>query len=272
MYCLPRAAQRPSAQRFHQVDDLAAFPRRFGHGDLLAFHLLLHRCFYARAHLVGISARIEPVGGLLLDQLLRELELRVAHFGLRNVDVLDGAHFARVHELLHHQAVLDRADHDDVLLAARRPAAERTALRLAQRLGEKRIGLGAALVGREVIGFVEVHRVDGLDRHEFADVRRAGAGFLQSFQLLGREHHVLVLGELVAFDHVFARDRDLFLDAEILLAQARAARLVQQVERDGAARLGRRKELDRNRHQPERNRQRCNRSRRHTASREGKRL
>jgi len=79
--------------------------------------------------------------------LLRQLELGVAHLGLRDVDVLDRAHFARVEELLHHQAVLDGADHDDVLLAARCPAAERTALRIAQRPGEQRIGLRATLVG-----------------------------------------------------------------------------------------------------------------------------
>ncbi len=105
--------------------------------------------------------------------------------------------------------------------AAQRPSAQR--LRLAQRLGEQRVGLGAALVGREVVGLVEVHRIDRRERHELGDVGHVRAGFLHRLQLLGREDHVLVLGEFVALDHVLARDRDLFLDAEVLLLQARAA-------------------------------------------------
>ena len=113
---------------------------------------------------------IERVGRLLLDQLLRELQLGGLHVGLRDLDVLDRPHLAGVEELLHDQAVLDRADHHDVLLAARGPAAERAALRLAQRLREQRVRLGAALVGREVVGLVEVHRVDRLDRHELGDL------------------------------------------------------------------------------------------------------
>ena len=81
--------------------------------------------------------------------------------------------------------VLDRADHHDVLLAARGPAAERAALGLAQRLGEQRIGLGAALVGREVVRLVEVHRVDRLDRHELGDLGRVRAASSIAFSSSG---------------------------------------------------------------------------------------
>ena len=180
-------------------------------GDLLALDLLLHRRLDARAHVVGVRGRVELVGGLLLDQLLRELQLHVLDVGLGNVDVLDRPHLGGVEELLHDErvavAVRDRADHHDVLLAARGPAADRAAVGLAQRLREQRVRLRPALVGREVVGLVEEYRVDGLDRHEFRDVRGVGAGLLQRLQLLGREHHVLVLRELVALDHVLARDR-----------------------------------------------------------------
>src|SRR6185503_19815021 len=149
------------AQGFHQVDHLAAgWLGRLGQGDLLPFVL--------------VGARVESLGGLLLDDLLRELELGVLHLGPRDLDFRDRAHFGGVEELLHHQAVgavpFDRPDHDDVLLAARGPAAERAAPGLAQRAREKRVRLGAALVGRQVISLVEVDRVDRLDRHELGDV------------------------------------------------------------------------------------------------------
>ena len=104
MYCLPRAAQRPSAQRLHEVDHLRAAPGRlFGQGDLLALDLLLHGGLDALAHLVLVLRRVELVGRLLLDQLLRELELLRLDVGLRDVDVAQRAHFAGVEELLHHQ-------------------------------------------------------------------------------------------------------------------------------------------------------------------------
>src|SRR3954468_9012913 len=121
------------AQCFHEVDDLGAGLRRLGHGDFLAFDLLLHGGLDALAHLVLVGARVEFIDGLLLDQLLRELELRIAHFRLRDVDVLDRAHLGCVEELLHDEPIFHRTDHDDVLLAARRPAPERAALRLGKR-------------------------------------------------------------------------------------------------------------------------------------------
>src|SRR6185369_11550194 len=224
-----------SAQGFHQVDHLAAAGLGcLGKGDLLPLDLLPDRGVDPLSHFVLVRGRVELVGSLLLDQLLRELELGVLHLGLRDVDFLDRAHFGGIEELLHHQGggavLLDRPDHDDVLLAARRPAAERAAAGLAQRAREKRIRLGAALVGCEVIGLVEVDRIDRLDRHELGDVGRVGPGLLHRLQLLRREHHVLVLGELVALHHLLARDRDLLLHAEVLLLEPRAAGLVQQVE------------------------------------------
>src|SRR5215471_17244890 len=49
---------------------------------------------------------------------------------------------------------------------------------IAQRFLEQRIRFRAALVGREVVGLVEEHRIDRRDRHELVDVGGAGAGFL----------------------------------------------------------------------------------------------
>ena len=260
MYCLPRTAQRPIAQRFHEVDHLRARFRRLRHGDLLAFDFLLDSGFDARSHVVRVSAGIEGVGGLLIDQLARELELGFFHLGLRNLDVLDRSDFAAVEKLLHDQSLLDGADHDDVLLAARRPAPDGAAIRFAERRGEKGIGLGAELVRSQVIGLVEEHRIDRFDRHEFRDLRALRPCLLEGLQLLGREHDVLVLGEFVTLDHVFAGDRHVFFDADVLLLEPRAAGLVQKVEGDRSACLGRGEELHRNRDQPERDTQRAYRS------------
>src|SRR6266704_1451836 len=129
------------AQRLHEVDDLRAAFGLLGHRDLLAFHFLLHRGFDPRAHFVGVQGGIEFVGSLLLDQLLGELELRVLHLGLRDLDLLHLPHLAR-------------ADHPDVLLAAGAPAAERAAAGLAQRPREQRVRFRPALVRGEVVGLV----------------------------------------------------------------------------------------------------------------------
>src|SRR5207244_2090490 len=61
-------ALEAGAQRFHQIDNLGAACRFLGHGDLLAFDLLLHRGLDALAYLVLVGAGIEGVGRLLLDQ------------------------------------------------------------------------------------------------------------------------------------------------------------------------------------------------------------
>jgi hypothetical protein len=133
--------------------------------------------------------------------------------------------------------------------------ADRAALRVAQGLRQQRVGLGAALVGRDVVRLVEIHRIDGRDRHELVDVRDLGARLFHRLELVRVEHDVLVLGEFIALDHLIARDRDVFPHAEVLLPQARAAVLVQQVEGNGALRFRGGVELHRDRDQPERNRQ-----------------
>src|SRR5438093_9060709 len=130
---------------------------------------------------------IEGFGRLLLDQLLRELQLRVLDLPLRYVNLLDRPHLAGVEKLLHDQAPRRRPDHHDVLLAARRPASDRAALRLAQRAGEQRVRLGAPFVGSEVVRLVEVHRVDGGDRDEFGDLRAMRSRFLQRLEPVGSE-------------------------------------------------------------------------------------
>src|SRR5207245_7861042 len=71
-------------------------------------------------------------------------------------------------------------------------------------------------------------------------------------QLFVGEHHVLVFRELVALDHLVARD-DLVvvLGADVLLLQPRLAFLVEEVERDPGPALIRRVQPDRDRDQAE---------------------
>src|SRR5712691_4487504 len=176
-------------------------------------------------------SRFRGCAGFLVQaraQSLHEVDhLRAALGLLGHLDLLDRSHLAGVEQLLHDQAVLDRADHHDVLLAARRPAAERAAIRLAQRFRKQRVGLRAAFVRSEVVGLVEIHRVDRFDRHEFRDIRRVRPRLLEGLKLLGREHHVLVVGEFIALRHVLARDRNLLLHADVTLLEPRSAGLVQ---------------------------------------------
>jgi hypothetical protein len=158
-------------------------------------------------------------------------------------------------QLLHRQHVVDRTDQHDVRLAARRPATDRSQLSFLHRFDQQPVRLVGALVRRQVVRLVEVHRIDRLDRHELRDLHRMGAGLFERLDLLRRELHVLVLGELVALDHLVALDDRAVLDADVLLPQPRAAALVQHVEGDRVLRLGRGVELHRDCDEPERDRE-----------------
>ena len=215
----------------------------------------MHRRLDARAHLVDVRGGIERIGSLLLDQLPRELELGLLDLAFRDLDLLDRPHLAGVKKLLHDEALQNRPDHHDVLLAARAIATDGAALGLAQRAGEQRIRLGAPLVGSEVVGLVEEYRIDRLDRHEFGDLRAVRPRLLHRLELLGGEHHILVLRELIPLHHVFARHGHVLFDAEVLLPEPGPASLVEEIEGDRMTCLGRGIELHRNRHESKGNRQ-----------------
>jgi DNA ligase D-like protein (predicted 3'-phosphoesterase) len=104
-----------------------------------------------------------------------------------------------------------------------------------------------------------VERVDLRERQELADLDHLRGLGLERLDLLVRERDVLALRELVALHHLLARDDLLVRGAPVLLLHARAA-LVQHVERDLAARLGGRVELDRDRDETERDRRRRDRA------------
>src|SRR5580704_7609318 len=155
-------------QRFHQIDHVAAGGggRRFGERDLLAFDFLLNRGLDASLELVVVLVRIEALRGQMVDELLRELELGLGHGSGLYPQVLELAHLLFEVQLMHGESVLHGTDDDDVLLAPRYPASDRALSGLAQGRGEQGVGFGAALVGCEVIGTVEVQRIDRFQGHE----------------------------------------------------------------------------------------------------------
>jgi len=101
---------------------------------------------------------------------------------------------------------------------------------LAHHLDQEMVGLLAALVGRQVIGTIEVDRIDLVRRHELRNGNGLGRLFLHGLEFFGGEGHVLVLGELVALDHVVLLDLLPVLRAHVLLLQPGAVLLVQPVE------------------------------------------
>jgi hypothetical protein len=106
--------------------------------------------------------------------------------------------------LLHHESILDRTDHYDVLLAAsgQRPSAQRPDSRSAR---QQRVGLGTAFVGSEEVGLVDdTGSIDSIGTN--SDVGGVRSGLLEAFISSG-EHHVLIF-ELVALHHLFARHRN----------------------------------------------------------------
>ena len=114
--------------------------------------------------------------------------------------------FVGVVELLHHEHAVERTQQHEVLLPARRVLSERGATGLLERGGEQPVRAIAALVGAEVVDFLEVFAIDLRQRDELDDVDRLRRLLLERLELFGREDDVLVLRELVPLDGLVARD------------------------------------------------------------------
>ena len=121
----------------------------------------------------------------LLDELLRELELRRPSLAVGDRDFGRRANLVGVVQLLHHEHAVERAQEDEVLLPARRVLAERGLARLLQRRGEQAIRPIAALVGSEVVDLLQIFAVDLGQRDELDDVDRARRLLLERLELLG---------------------------------------------------------------------------------------
>ena len=131
---------------------------------------------------------------------------------------------------MHHEPRTEGTDQHEVLLAAADVLPERHLARVAHRLGEETVGLLAALVGAEVVDVLEVDGVDPLEGHELVDVDGRAGRRLDRPELGVGEGDVALALELVALDQLVPLDDALAAGAVELLADARAALLVQQVE------------------------------------------
>jgi hypothetical protein len=204
-------------------------------------------------HLVLVALRVPGLGGDLLDDLLREPELgglELRHVGQRHL--VPRLHLGGVAELVHDEAVLERPQLDDVLLAAGRVRGHADEPGLEHRVVEQLVRALAALVRPEVVALLDVQRIDRGPRHELLERDRLRRDRVERLELLGREDHVLALAVLVALHRVLAVDDLVALRADVLLAEPGAVRVVQHVEVDVSARLVRRVELRRDRDEPER--------------------
>ena len=122
-----------------------------------------------------------------------------------------------------------------LLAAAARPAPDGAAAGLLQGGDDQCERLCPAAVGREAVSPLEIHRIDRRQRDELGDIDAVAARFLERLErlerleLLGSEHDVLIFRELVALDDLVAADHLAFLDADVLLLQARAVLAVQEM-------------------------------------------
>jgi hypothetical protein len=241
-------------QRLHEIDDLSAAVRRDVRRDVLSVDLALDRLHDALANGVLVFLRREIVGRRLFDELLGQRELRRLDVAVGNRDLGRGPNLVGVVELLHDENAVERPEENQVLLAAGRILSERGASGILERRGEQTICAVASLVGPQVVDLIEILAIHFRQRDELHDVDHAGRFFLQRFYLLGAQHHVLILRELVALDGVVARHHLIVLRTGVLLFQSRAALFVQHVERHARLRFRRRVEIDGNRNETERDR------------------
>ena len=125
-----------------------------------------------------------------------------------------------------------------LLAAAARPAPDGAAAGLLQGGDDQCERLCPAAVGREAVSPLEIHRIVRRQRDELGDIDAVAARFLERLErlerlelleLLGSEHHVLIFRELVPLDDLLAADHLAFLDADVLLLQARAVLAVQEM-------------------------------------------
>ena len=206
--------------------------------DLLARRLALEQVEQLLAVLVAIVVGLE-VAGQGLDQLLGHLEL--ALLGLLGLllledlavevlgrgDLVVEAHRGQGEDVVH------RADRGQMLLVAEHEAGDRDLARLLHRLHEQRVGARGALVGTEVVGLLEVDRVDVVEIDEVLDLDRAGPLRVELGELVAAQDHVLVGRVLVALDDLLVGDLLAVGLGDPLVLDPRAVALTELAEAHG---------------------------------------
>src|SRR4029450_3490253 len=129
-----------------------------------------------------------------------------------------------------------RSDQREVLSATQHESADRSHPRLLHRLEQEHVKtpLRRRLRGSEVIGAVEVDRIDLVEGNEPRDIDRAGIVVLLDRLEVGiLDHHELALRDLPALHDLVGPDLALVRRAPALLADRSLALAMKRAEADG---------------------------------------
>ncbi|MNB80795.1 hypothetical protein D3C75_275620 [compost metagenome] len=237
-------------QRGHKVDDIRLGPGR-SYADFLASHLARDQVQHALAVIVGIFAGLKRRRQLGNEQL-RHLQLLVAdrrrfrqagNLGYR-------AYLIRIEHRLDGEAVVQHPDRSEAALGTDRNFGDPDLARLAHRLHQQAVSSSAGLIGREIVCFLKINRIDLLQVHEIENCDRLGALFRQGIELVLVENYELSLLILIALadflpGHLPVADR-----AFPHIGQGAAALLVNVAKRHVLV-LRCREHFDRNMHESE---------------------
>ena len=149
------------------------------------------------------------------------------------VDLVLGFDVLGHEERLEREHVALGPDQAELLLAREDERSERRDARLAHRLGEQRIRppLGLERRGHEVVGAVEVDRIDLLGGDETGDLDRArGLVTLDGLELGVLDGDVLALGDLEAPHDLVGRQLDIVQRAPAFLSDRRETGPMEHLE------------------------------------------
>ena len=173
----------------------------------------------------------KPSTGERLHELARHRALLLAELGVGlGHEILHRHDLVGVAHRLDAQRAVDRTDRDQPLLAPHHDPPDRDLVERLHRVDQQRVRLLAALVGNEVVGLLEVERIDVVEVDELLDLDLVAALRAQRVDLRRLDDHVPALRDLeAALDPVGA---DLFAGRvrNLAVADARAGSLLELVE------------------------------------------
>ncbi len=236
-----------------QVHDLAGL-RLLAGGllDLAALELGRHQLLHRGGVVVLVLVRV-VVTGEGLDEHPRHLQLVRLGGALGRVEPgeVGLADLVGPQHRLEDQHVVAHPQHRSRHPVAQRHRHHGHPVRLPDRLAQQGVGLGRRLVGLEVVGPLQHHRVDLLARHELVDRDLTAARGGQLGEVLVVEDHHLAVTGLVALGDVGVLDLLAVDAADPLVLDPAAVLGVDLTERDVVA-LRRGVEPHRHTHETER--------------------
>ena len=152
-----------------------------------------------------------------------------------------------------HDRLLDHLDGREMLRVAQDEFRDADAPGLANRLAQQRVGALAAVGWHQVVRRLEEAVIDRVGRHEVDDVDGSGLLDRRSLEVVFRQDDEVARGVLVAFDQVLPRDRVAVTYTHALVLDGRLVLRVKHPE-FGPVVAHRGVQLDRDVHEPERNR------------------